>query len=94
MFAITRGKGFHITFPNGYALSVQFGPYNYCEHYDVPDPYAPLNVSKWSSKDAEIAVINPTGDLISLSEGDSYSTVKGYQGSGEFASLVAYVSNL
>lgn len=34
MFRITRGKGFHVSFPNGYTVSVQFGPGNYCDHYD------------------------------------------------------------
>lgn len=32
-FKITDGKGFHLTFANGYGLSVQFGPGNYCDHY-------------------------------------------------------------
>lgn len=32
-FKITSGKGFHITFDNGYTVSVQFGPYSYCDHY-------------------------------------------------------------
>lgn len=26
----STGHGFHITFENGYVLSVQFGPHNYC----------------------------------------------------------------
>jgi len=29
-FRITSGKGFQLTFPNGYTVSVQFGPGNYC----------------------------------------------------------------
>jgi hypothetical protein len=33
MFATTRNKGFHITFDNGWTVSVQFGPGNYCEHH-------------------------------------------------------------
>ena len=33
MFRITGKKGFHITFENGYKVSVQFGPGNYCENY-------------------------------------------------------------
>jgi hypothetical protein len=28
-------KGFHITFPNGWTVSVQFGGGNYCENYDM-----------------------------------------------------------
>jgi hypothetical protein len=34
MFKIIDGKGFHITFQNGYTVSVQFGPGNYCDNYD------------------------------------------------------------
>lgn len=33
-FDIAMGKGFHITFPNGWTVSVQFGAYNYCDHHD------------------------------------------------------------
>ncbi len=33
-FYITGGKGFHISFPNGYTMSVQFGPGDYCENSD------------------------------------------------------------
>jgi len=35
MFKITNKHGFHITFENGYAVSVQFGPGNYCDNYDM-----------------------------------------------------------
>lgn len=94
MFAITSGRGFLITLPNGYTLSVQFGPGNYCEHCNVPDPYAPLYVSKWSSKDAEIGIYNPKGDLIPFLESDQHSIVKGYASASDFASLVEYVSKL
>jgi len=34
MFAITKNKGFHITFENGINVSVQFGGGNYCDNYD------------------------------------------------------------
>jgi hypothetical protein len=32
MLAITQGKGFQITFPNGWTASVQFGTGNYCDN--------------------------------------------------------------
>ena len=32
MFRITDSKGFHVTFENGYCVSVQFGPCNYCDN--------------------------------------------------------------
>jgi len=36
MFNITNGKGFTMTFANGWTVSVQFGGLNYCQHYDYP----------------------------------------------------------
>ena len=35
MFRSTGGKGFHIEFKNGYCVSVQFGPSNYCDNRDA-----------------------------------------------------------
>jgi hypothetical protein len=35
MFKITDGKGFHITFENGYTVSVQWGCNNYCDNRDA-----------------------------------------------------------
>ena len=32
MFTVTAGKGFHITFSNGWTASVQWGWGNYCEN--------------------------------------------------------------
>ena len=40
MFAITAGKGFQITFSNGFTASVQFGYGNYCENrHDLSAQY-------------------------------------------------------
>jgi hypothetical protein len=33
MMKITAGKGFQITFANGYTVSVQWGPGNYCDNH-------------------------------------------------------------
>ena len=35
MFKITEGKGFHMTFANGWTVSVQWGSGNYCPNYSV-----------------------------------------------------------
>lgn len=35
MFYITQGRGFQIRFPNGYTVSVQFGPGNYCANRNI-----------------------------------------------------------
>lgn len=34
MFSISNNKGFHVTFENGWTVSVQFGGGNYCDNYD------------------------------------------------------------
>lgn len=35
MFTITQNKGFWMTFANGYTVSVQWGPSNYCDNRGV-----------------------------------------------------------
>jgi len=61
MFVITRGKGFRVEFSNGWKISVQFGHGNYCENRDV---WSVGGTGKdVSSKDAEIAVIDPDGNF-------------------------------
>ena len=54
MFKITEGKGFHITFANGYTVSVQFGPDNYCDHYHK-------NSEKYPPEEWGGARLNTTG---------------------------------
>lgn len=62
-FVSTMRKGFHMTFPNGLTVSVQWGAGNYC------DNHLPKNNDFTFSKDAEsdtaeIAVINSEGEFI------------------------------
>ena len=35
MFKITEGKGFHMTFANGWTVSVQWGAGNLCPNYNA-----------------------------------------------------------
>ena len=71
MFRITRGKGFLLKLENGWTVSVQFGPINYCEHLNRD---APMTIGidvedNWSSVDAEVMAwsanetIDPIGYL-------------------------------
>lgn len=66
-FQSTARKGFHMTFDNGWTVSVQWGPGNYCNNRcvtsDYPDPGARAANHDWASTTAEIAVIDPTGDF-------------------------------
>lgn len=42
-FAITGQKGFHVTFDNGWTVSVQFGGGNYSANYNEPIGGSDLN---------------------------------------------------
>lgn len=62
-FSITGGKGFHVSFENGWTVSVQFGGGNYCEHYD--DDIVPVVRGRHHrSTDAETGVFGPSGGLV------------------------------
>ena len=64
-FKITGHKGFHITFENGYTVSVQFGPANYCDNYHM-NCGDPERKQILESSDAEVAVWGIGGELIDL----------------------------
>lgn len=74
-FYITGGKGFHITFPNGWTISVQFGPGNYCGNYDRDIRTETEASGKDGSATAETAYWGPDGKMVE-EDGD---TVQGYQ---------------
>ena len=56
-----KRAGFHITFPNKYTVSVQFGPGSYTENRDMP--FEALGKKAIMSKDAECAVLGPNDDF-------------------------------
>jgi len=64
-FRITRKKGFHIEFDNGYTVSVQFGPGNYCDNYDKGIGSEDEICGADGSTCAEVAVLKK-GDLIKM----------------------------
>lgn len=103
MFQITGGKGFKMTFANGWMISVQFGTGNYCENrsLDMSDmlPDESLNkyltrrdreVGEKGSADAEVAVWNHEGKWANFG-GD---TVSGELSPDEVAEVIGIVSNL
>ena len=61
-FAITRHKGIRLRFDNGWAISVQWGPGNYCCRQDAPFD-SPKHCEVWESLDAEIAIFTPDGEF-------------------------------
>ena len=72
-FRITGGKGFHLTFANGYTVSVQFGPGNYCDNYDRRIGHDEVESAEEGSRTAECAVWGPNGGMIEY--GDWGNTV-------------------
>ena len=95
-FTVTGGKGFHLKFANGYAVSVQWGPSNYCSPQGgrFGDCLAPQKVAAsggcWQSESAEVAIFEKDGEMMTLS-GDS---VEGWVDAERVAALLAAVAGL
>jgi hypothetical protein len=65
MFKITGGKGFHITFENGWTVSVQFGPGNYADNYNMRIGDEDKEAGNRGSTTAECAVWGADGVMVS-----------------------------
>lgn len=62
-FVSTMRKGFHMTFPNGLTVSVQWGAGNYCDNHFPKD--MDFTCSKDAESDtAEVAVINSKDEFV------------------------------
>jgi len=68
---ITDGKGFGMSFANGWAVSVQFGYGNYADNYDGPDgqrieDYRERNrlCGELGSRTAECAAYDANGEMV------------------------------
>lgn len=53
MFKITDGKGFHITFANGWTASVQWGVNNNCENNLVFSHPTGLCIHRWAKENPD-----------------------------------------
>lgn len=60
-FRISEGKGFRIRFENGWGVSVQFGPGNNCDNYDMEIGFDDLEAGNRGSNTAEIAINHDDG---------------------------------
>ena len=87
-FSITQHKGFHMAFENGFRISVQFGPGNYCEKRDA-DLDAHKKEMNWESCSAEIAVFGKRG-MLGIGSSD---TVSGWLSTDKVAKVIAIVSS-
>jgi len=90
MFTITCHKGVRIKFENGWTISIQWGPTNYCDHHFLPDFEVPANSEFWTSEKAEIAIFNST-DNFHRPEGWG-DDVKGYLTPNEVLEWINYTA--
>lgn len=77
-----------MTFKNGYTISVQWGPGNYCSKQSfgsIEDFTAPSKTRLWESATAEIAIWDAKGQFVRLSENDD---VFGHQTPEEVATWI------
>lgn len=90
-FAITAGKGFHITFDNGYTVSVQWGWGNYCDlrndHKARESIIRGVLQEVTESRTAETAAWGPDGEFL---DGD----VNGFQSPAEVLAFLNRVAAL
>jgi hypothetical protein len=90
----TRNQGFHLTFENGWTISVQIGALNYCGDY--PDnemdrnDYTKLDSKPCQRINAEIAYWQNDGPMESFEDGD---TVKGWVSPDEIAEWIYKIKN-
>jgi hypothetical protein len=91
VFSIHPNSGFVITFANEWSVSVRFGYSNYCDNKDASTYTTPMD-EQLDCPNAEIAVINPDGDLVEWDDwGD---TVKGWMKPNEVMDVMCQVQVL
>ncbi len=86
-FQISDQKGFHITYKNGYTVSVQFGGGNYCTNRDLP--IEDYGKAVPPSDTAETALMTKDGFV--EYQGDD---VQGYMSPSEVLKLMVYAESL
>lgn len=71
-----KNNHFRVTFPNGYTVSVAFGPYNYCDNKVELFEYFPKEYIP--CENAEVAVLDPDRNLV-FWWGEDDNNVRGWQ---------------
>lgn len=88
-FRSCENKGFQMFFENGWGISVQFGPSNYCERRDldaVLDGNAnPAHEFIWESPTAEAAIFTPDGSFLQVGN----NTVMGWLKPGLVGQIIS-----
>jgi len=88
-FIATHNKGFQMKFENGFSISVQWGPGNYCEKKNT-DFHAPMKDKFWESISAEIAIFDKDGGLVQCGTHDN---VSGWLSTDTVAKCIAIVQS-
>jgi len=105
MFAITGGKGFQITFENGYTVSVQFGVSSQCSNKWNAKEDAHENLfqrikdesngkAEPESATAETALLSPCGSFVRYGESAEYDDVQSYMTPAQVLELLNYAAQL
>ena len=81
------GAGLHVEFPNGYTISVQWGPGSYSDNRHMSSRAVPAG--GWVSRCAEIAVYNPAHKMIPCCD---YENVRGWQSKAQIRALLAWAA--
>ena len=83
-------QGFHMTFKNGYTISVQFGSGNHCSNSLIPIETDREKKTFGKCMNCETAILKPNGKFLKY-KGDD---VQGYQSSNDVAKTIAYIQTL
>jgi len=83
---ITQGKGIHLTFDNGYTISIQFGSGNYCDNKSIAYGEIPDGANT-----AEVAAWGPGGEWMELGENDK---AIGWQSPNDILNTMLKVSKM
>lgn len=90
-FTICEGKGFQLKFSNGWTVSVQWGPMNYCENrssnFDFPSRGPKESIGCDS---AEIAAWDSNDNWYQF----DHDTVKGWCTADEVADFISLIKNM
>ena len=94
MFKITDGKGFHVTFENGYTVSVQWGGNNYCDnrHCDLSNEF----LGKEGCANADVAAWPENGErnYVKLTGDDNCESNIGWQSPAEVLAILNRIAAL
>jgi hypothetical protein len=88
-FTITGHKGFRMAFSSGYEISVQWGFGNYRDGREMGTFNSERFHDYFSSPNAEVAVFNPSGNMVQIQECDQ---VAGWVSPDAVGKLIGYLA--